>query len=539
MKPNLLFGLVLTACGAAPPELERPERIASEPRELSIVGTNDLHGKLEALPFLAGYLENVRAERPVVLVDAGDLFQGTLASNLDQGAMVIEAYGAIGYHAAALGNHEFDWGKDVLRARVREARFAMLSANLVDAKTRAPVEWQGLSRSTLVEVAGTKIGIVGALTEETPSIVMPGLLTGLDVVPIAETAAREANALREHGARLVILVAHAGGACERFDDPKNLSSCKPDSEIARVVEALPEGTFDAVFAGHTHQGMAHFVRGVPVMEAYANGVAFSRIDVRFDDAPSLKLHPPRFLCDDRRASFADCRPGDYAGKPVRADARIRAIVAPVLAQAEARRKAPVGISLASSIDESFTRESELGNLFADLLREAADDAAVGLMNGGGLRAPLPAGPLLYGSLHEAMPFDNRLAVVEVSAAELAALIAKHLTSDKHGILSVSGMRVRAQCKAGELEVTLARDGDKPIADDERVRIATSDYLATGGDELFSIPRERVSLTSELVRDAFARLLSARGGTLDPENPALVDPARPRIALPQPRPVRCP
>ena len=538
MKTGWLFGLLLSACGAAPPALDPPEIVASQTLELAIVGTNDLHGKLEALPILAGHLENLRAERPVLLLDAGDMFQGTLASNLDRGAVVIEAYGALGYAAAALGNHEFDWGQDVLRERVSEARFPVLSANLVDEKTRETVEWKGLARSTLVEVAGTKVGIVGALTDETPSIVMPGLMKGLDVVPIAEAATREARSLRERGARLVLLVAHAGGACKRFDDPKDLSSCEPDSEIVKVVQALPEGTFDAVFAGHTHQGMAHFVSGAPVLEAYANGVAFSRVDVRLDDPPRLQVHAPHFLCGDRDASFASCNPGAYAEKPVRADQRIAAIVAPALERAEERRRAPVGMALASSIDEAFNRESELGNLFADLLREAAPNADVGLMNGGGLRAALPAGPLVYGSLYEAMPFDNFVVVLELPAAELRKLLAKHLASQKHGILSVAGIRVRAQCKAGELEVALARDDGQPIADDERLRIATSDYLATGGDELFSLPRERISFTRELLRDAFARRLAARGGMLDPEKPPLVDPARPRIALPGPRPVRC-
>jgi len=119
---------------------------------ISVVGTNDLHGRLEALPALGGYLANLRRARgrdggAVVLVDAGDMFQGTLPSNASEGAAVVRAYNVLGYTAAALGNHEFDFGpvgpavtakqpgedpRGALRARAKEARFPFLDANLVE-----------------------------------------------------------------------------------------------------------------------------------------------------------------------------------------------------------------------------------------------------------------------------------------------------------------------------------------------------------------------------------------------------------------------
>jgi 5'-nucleotidase len=117
---------------------------------LSIVGTNDLHGHLEVLPAFSGYLESLRAARAaegggVVLLDGGDMFQGTLESNLAEGAPIVEAYAALGYDAVTIGNHEFDYGpageratpregddpRNALRARVAEAPFPFLSANLL------------------------------------------------------------------------------------------------------------------------------------------------------------------------------------------------------------------------------------------------------------------------------------------------------------------------------------------------------------------------------------------------------------------------
>src|SRR5947207_644615 len=140
----LLFLLVLAGCPHhAPPPVEHTPKPARGSVTISIVGTNDLHGALDRLPILAGYLANLRAVRAadggaVVLVDAGDMFQGTLESNLNEGAAVIEAYNALHYDAVTLGNHEFDFGPEgpdatvkaedddprgAIKARAAEAKF--------------------------------------------------------------------------------------------------------------------------------------------------------------------------------------------------------------------------------------------------------------------------------------------------------------------------------------------------------------------------------------------------------------------------------
>jgi 5'-nucleotidase len=150
-----LLGLLCAACAEPPPPAARvTPRIASAvaprpaavsapaPFVLSFLGLNDLHGRLRALPAFAGYVANVRRARAkdggaVALVDAGDMFQGTLESNLTEGASVIAAYRALGMTVATLGNHEFDFGpvaggddpQGAIRARIREAPFPILSAN--------------------------------------------------------------------------------------------------------------------------------------------------------------------------------------------------------------------------------------------------------------------------------------------------------------------------------------------------------------------------------------------------------------------------
>ncbi len=531
---------------------------------ISLVGTNDLHGRIEALPPFGGYLANLRRARArdggaVLLVDAGDMFQGTLPSNLTEGAAVVRAYNALGYAAAALGNHEFDFGpvgpevmakhpgttpgddpRGALRARAAEASFPFLDANLVDAATGAPPAWKNVVPDVLLDVAGIKVGIVGVATASTPRTTLAANFAGLAMKPLAPAIAAAAADLHRRGATVVVAAAHAGGVCKRFDAPEHFDSCEADGEIFQVARDLTAagGVVDAIVAGHTHEGVAHRVFGVPIVEAFANGHDFSRIDLTVDRATGraidARIFPPQRICAPER-----CASESYEGAPVVPDAAVEAAIAPALDAARAQREQKLGLAVAAPIKRAQKVESPLGNLFADLMRAARPGADVALTNGGGLRADLPAGPLTYGQLFEAAPFDNRFATIPITGAELTDAVARNLERD-NGIVSLSGVRAEARCKDGALAVTLFRSDGRPIAPKTRLTLVTSDFLATGGDGLFSTEtKERAKLDDgPPIRDAMADLLRARKTPLAPSDPALFDPAHPRIAYPGPRPVHC-
>src|SRR5713226_4232942 len=176
-------GVLALACLAAAPD--EPALVT-----LSIVGTTDLHGaafpknsSLGGLPLLAGYVNNLRAARAsgrgaVLLIDSGDTFQGGIESNLSEGALIVDAYNAMGYAAEAVGNHDFDFGsvdsptarqlpgdlRGALKARAAQARYPFLAANLIDDATGRPVEWPNVRPSVLVDAAGVKVGVVGVMT---------------------------------------------------------------------------------------------------------------------------------------------------------------------------------------------------------------------------------------------------------------------------------------------------------------------------------------------------------------------------------------
>src|SRR5687767_15502066 len=186
---------------------------------LSIVGTNDLHGGVlpaegrGGLAWLGGYVNNLRAVRArdggaVLLIDAGDMWQGKLESNLDEGATVVAAYNALGYTAAAVGNHEFDFGpvgpaptpatptddpRGALKARAAEAAFPMLAANLIDTSTGAPVDWTNVKPAVLVEAADVKVGIIGVMAAGALQATAAANTRGLVVAPLTETIISQAG----------------------------------------------------------------------------------------------------------------------------------------------------------------------------------------------------------------------------------------------------------------------------------------------------------------------------------------------------------
>ena len=583
------LAVALVACGGAksqststppasapPAELQPPATAAPAPLTLTIIGTNDLHGALLRLPIFAGYLANVRAARAadgggVLLLDGGDMFQGTLESNIAEGADVITAYNALGYTAAAIGNHEFDFGpvgpavtisrpdqdaRGALKARAAEAKFPLLAANIVDAATGARVQWPNVLPSTMVKVAGVTVGIVGLATESTPFTTMPVNFLGLEMsVPTADAAAEQAKALRAQGATVIVIAAHIGTICKDLSNPDDPSSCEQKDEVFDVIRALPPGLVDAWVGGHTHAAVAHRIGGVAVIESYSSGRAFGRIDLQLDPQGKVQrsvIHQPQNLCPQPpsapsapgapgAAPAADqCAPGPYEGKPVVADAELQKIVTAAFERTRDRREEKLGVTATAKITRSYREESALGNWFTDMMLTARKDAQIALTNGGGLRADVPAGDITYGQLFEAMPFDNRFALIKLKGAHVRQMIAVNLASGG-AQYSWGGLTVAASCKDQKLVLDIRVRG-KALADAQTYTMVTSDFLASGGDGTLGklgLPATATAVTNTIMRDAFADVLRAKKGAdkkLDPSK--LFDAKTPRQRFTGPRPLRC-
>jgi 2',3'-cyclic-nucleotide 2'-phosphodiesterase (5'-nucleotidase family) len=551
----IVLGTVLLV--AAPTRAGEATRIT-----ISIVGTNDLHGHIETLPRLGGYLTNLRRKRladggGVVLLDAGDMFQGTLESNLGEGAAVIRAYNVLKYDAIAIGNHDFDFGpvgpaiaprapaddpRGALKARAAEAQFPFLAANLMDDATGVLPAWPNVGATKLLDVAGVKIGIIGLANVGTAFMTLPANFAGLHALPLAPIVTPLAKDLRTRGAAVVVVVAHVGGSCAQLANPDDLSSCDTGSEIFRLARALPRNTVDAIVAGHTHAGIAHRFAGVPIIESYDKGGGFGRIDI--DVSRPTAERPAKVIGSVIHPFRPVPKPGaplaeEYEGAAVKTDPAVEAAIAPAQAAARRQREQKLGITVVRAIVPVYLAELALGNLFADLMRVVRPKVDVVLISAGSLRAELPAGPLTYGQLYEALPFDDRLVTIPITGADLATIVARNLERGA-GILALSGVRATSDCVHGALGVTLMRSDGTPIAAATPLTLVTNEFLATGGADMIpgEVRAHAAPAEGKPIRDVMADLLRARRVPLDPGKPPLYDPAQPRLDYPGRRPVRC-
>ena len=554
----VLFLLAASCTSVRPP---------SEPVHVVIVGTTDVHGWFNGhvetppgggpgvvwggLATLTSYVEALRAENQgrVVLVDSGDMFQGTLESNLFEGEAVVRGYNAMGYAAAAVGNHEFDFGPvgpdaiarkpgdDPLGALKRNADLAMfplLSANMVDKATgRTPAWARGY---TMVRAGAAKVGIIGLSTPDTPNVTMAINVASLEFTePIAATI-EAAHELRRQGADAVIVIAHMGGRCTSVADPHALDTCDRQTEAMEYLQKIPPGTIDAFFAGHSHANMRHYVNGIPALQGLAMSREFSTldlwIDVDRDRVTKSEIRPHTMICafvyegTDRcepktAPKGAKLVPRTFGGTQIVPDTRVATTVEPFLRRVAAKREAKVGVVSAGTFGRNYLAESALGDLIADALRSSAH-ADIGVMNSGGIRADLPAGDLTYADIFAVSPFDNFPAQVIMTGEQFLEFL--RLTTDgTRGIMQISGVHytVDASKTGSERVQDVVMNDGTPLDPQKLYTVIMPDFIAMGGDGadplMKSIPADRVQIHyAAPIRDILVDQLKALPQPLVPK-----------------------
>ncbi|HJU67976.1 MAG TPA: 5'-nucleotidase C-terminal domain-containing protein [Gemmatimonadaceae bacterium] len=442
-------------------------RVGTLPRRVRIIATNDFHGTLEprvdargirrgGVGAVAGVIEQARrecTECAVLLLDGGDMFQGTAASNLVFGRSVVALYDALGYTAAALGNHEFDWGQDTLRARMRDARYAILGANVQYADGR-DVPW--IRDDTLVEVSGVRVGIIGVATVETPRVTLAANVSDLRFVDPAPIVVQRAQALRARGAHLVVVVAHSGAFCDNEGDDR----CA--GEIIDLANGVGRAV-DAIVSGHTHSLVRTLDPGVPIVQARSNGRAVGVVDLVPGQVPIV--------------SVRDVLTDSVVPSP-RIDSLARRAIAAVASRVSAR-VADIPVHLQRSGEQY-----PLGHLIADAQRWAGK-GDVAVTNNGGIRADLPAGPATYGRLFEVQPFANTLHRYTLRGSALRAYLEKLVAGRTPPRVHVSGVTVSydPQRPAGQRIISAWLTKGEEMADDRQYTLVMNNFMASGGDGL--------------------------------------------------------
>ncbi|MEQ1832817.1 MAG: 5'-nucleotidase C-terminal domain-containing protein, partial [Candidatus Eisenbacteria bacterium] len=423
---------------------------------------------------LAAAIARERAVNPegTVLLDGGDLFQGTMISNLQYGRPVVEQMNALGYTAAAVGNHEFDWGVDTLVSRVREMRFAALGANMFERKTNKLPKW--VRSDTTVFRRGVKVGIVGLAYPGTPRVTMPANVAHLRFDDDSTVAAQVSARLRKAGATVVVGVGHIPAETDSLRHARG--------DLARLGKIR---TIDAWLGGHSHNVVDDRVEGRPILIAGATGQYLAVADLLVDPVRQKVIESSARIY----TVYAD-GPADsvWTARVTRWNANVAPVAATVLGDAAVplHRRRP---------------EATIGDFICDAMRADAK-VDVALQNPGGMRADLDAGPITRGDVYAIMPFDNTIVTVELTGALLRRALEQSLHNQR--ITQVSGIRYEIDSSKPDFQhitkLTLA-DGT-PIDDAKTYTVAANNFMASGGDNYDALAQgKNRTETGRMIRDA--------------------------------------
>jgi 2',3'-cyclic-nucleotide 2'-phosphodiesterase/3'-nucleotidase len=451
---------------------------------LRVLTTGDLHGALlaRAEP-LAATLDSLAAACgcPQLRLDAGDAMEGTAAQNETRGRAGIELLGRLGYAAAALGDHDFDWSTDVLKQRLRESPYPWLAANVRDSASGSRPDW--IVPWRLVQAGGLPVAVIGYITPDTkrglPADRTRGLRFGEGELALhdvlAEVAARRPA--------ITILLAHAGGSCDAI-------ACT--GEIVRLAEQLGGRGVSLIVAGHTHQVMTTRVAGIPILEAGAGGETVGVADFVKTPAGGVEVRIGAVPVDSSR------RGGDAPFRTALESYRRRSDSVTTRALAEMKRP------LMREGDES-----PLGALLAEARRNALR-TDLGLIRGEAIRADLPAGPVTYERLSAVEPARDDLVRLTLTGSQLIQVLERALASGAPTVY-LAGAQVRYDPHAppGRRVRGVVFQGNRKLRASAEYTLATDDATAAGAGgltPLAGLARERAGLIDVEATAAFLRRL---------------------------------
>ncbi len=450
-----------TPAPAAPAPAPAPPTAATGPHTLSVLLTTDEHGWLEPVPsddgqrVVGGVVQlahqwqddhHVSAEH--LILSGGDMWTGPYESTVSQGKPVVDAFNTLGYAAATIGNHEFDFGIRALEMRQSQAKFSFVAANILEEATERPPPW--VTPFVVEERAGMRIGIVGLANIDTPSTTDRRHIVGLRFVPYQEALAQVLPEVDAAGVDTTVVLVH-----------DRLSAVVPLVPLAR------QHNVHVMSAGHAHHAETHLDTGpdpssvaddVLVCNAGAFLRSYCAIDLTFDGR-TLTDHKMRLLPVERPAGDA---------------APAHDVLAGIIQKAHQVADKKGSEFLVRSV-RPLARGEPLGQLVVDTWLEAFPYADAALTNKGGLRQSLPGGKVRVRDVASAMPFDNYLVVVDLTGKQL-----KEALRNPESV--AGGVRFTYdENKTGTTILEVIDRHGAVIEDDRPLKVVINDFMYRGGD----------------------------------------------------------
>jgi len=471
--------------------------LAEGNKDIVVLYTNDVHCAVDdgiGYAGLAAYKgDMLDAGNYVTLVDAGDAIQGGVLGTLSSGAHITDIMNAVGYDVAVPGNHEFDYGMDVFLSRAGELRCGYVSCNFTDLQTGKPVfdSWK------MIDYGSIKVAYVGVCTPESISKSSPvffqdaggdyiyGFCAGDDGRELYGAVQKAVDSARAAGADYVVAVGHCGVADQ--------SAPWRSTDIIENVSGLT-----AFIDGHSHSVIPRqdvLDKDGKTVLLTSSGTkldAIGKLVIKSDGAVDSGLITDYIKKDKVTAGFID---------------GIKAKNQQLLDTVVARSDVTLTTKNADGTRAVRNKETNLGDLAADAFR-IVGGADIGWVNGGGIRADIPAGAITYGDIINVFPFNNSLCVVEASGREIVdalEMAARVCPEESGGFLHVSGLTytidttvpssvvtdenkmflyVGVGRRVGNVRVMNADGSYEPIDPDKTYTLASHDYmLKSGGDGL--------------------------------------------------------
>lgn len=533
---------------------------ANRLQDLQVLSITDFHGALApggtvtidgvrtpagGVAYLATHLEALReGQQRSVTFSVGDNVGATpLVSAAFHDEPTIEALNLLGTDASTIGNHEFDEGyRELLRlvnggclddgdgmdnqnscpdGTYDGADFPFVAANVFYADTDESL----LPAYTIVKEKGIKIGVIGAVLEQTPDIVTASGVAGLEFTDEVEAINKASAELTAQGINTQFVLVHQGASA----DPSDYRATCADGAIVsgpvvEIAEAIAPAV-DLVMTGHVHSSWVCSIddpAGQPrlVTEAMSAGRIITEHSLHYD---------PKSKDIVRETATAT---NHLVSRDVTPDATLQALV-----DRYAALVAPIADRVIGSLTGSATRtpaagyaDSNLGNLIADA--QLADDTIIGMyeppviafMNPGGIRADMDAGEVTYGEAFTVQPFNNYLVSLSLTGDQIYALLTEQVTGANAGsnkVLQVSEGFSYTLTRTGAVDGSVLLDG---VAIDRNAtyRVVTNNFLADGGDGFATFRLGTDRLIGGLDIDAFADYLIATSPTTPPSSGRIVD-----------------
>ena len=457
-----------------------------------ILHTNDVHGYVEASDRCLGMEAVSQLKKDyekqgydVLLVDVGDMLQGNSFASFSQGKSLVAVMNAAGYDVMGLGNHDFDYGADVLEQRISEMDFPALAANItVDATGKLFAE-----ANTVFSLSdGTKVGVFGLDTPTTTTTSSPKNTAGLSFASgkdLYAAAQAQIDELKGQGCSAIVCVAHLG----------------EENVIAEInAKEVVENTrgISILIDGHDHK-----VENQTVKDLDGNEVLIA-------ESGSYLKNIGILTYEDGRFTEALAEAGTYKGS----DPEVAKLVTELSEEVEKSLGKKVAVTKWDLSWDGYNKETNFGDLATDAIywqaKQAcavAPDAAI--LNGGGIRKTIGAGEILQKDIQDVFPFNNQICTVQVSGSELLEALeaATQLSPEENGSFpQVSQIKytlnLTVPYQKGELypgssyyapaapgsRVTITEVGGKPFDPEATYTIATIEFLATGGDTYYCLAK---------------------------------------------------